>query len=65
MEPLAHLALIWAAVFAAVVMAKKTRMTPVLCFLFMVCARGPNHHTAGGLAMVVVGPGAWDLFFRK
>ena len=37
MAPLTHLALIWAAVFAAVVMAKKTRMTPVLYFLFMGC----------------------------
>ena len=37
MEPLTHLAIIWAAVFAAVVMAKKTRMTPVLYFLFMGC----------------------------
>jgi len=37
MEPLAHLAIIWAGVFAAVVMAKKTRMTPVLYFLFVGC----------------------------
>ena len=37
MEPLTHLALIWTAVFVAVVMAKKTRMTPVLYFLFMGC----------------------------
>lgn len=37
MEPLTHLAIIWAAVFAAVVMAKKTRMTPVLYFLFLGC----------------------------
>ncbi len=35
MDPLAHLAIIWAAVFAAVVMAKATRLTPVLYFLFM------------------------------
>ena len=37
MEPLTHLAIIWVAVFAAVVMAKKTRMTPVLYFLFIGC----------------------------
>jgi Kef-type K+ transport system membrane component KefB len=35
MDPLAHLAVIWAAVFAAVVMAKMTRLTPVLYFLFI------------------------------
>jgi Na+:H+ antiporter len=35
MHPLVHLALIWAAVFAAVVAAKKTRLTPVLFYLFM------------------------------
>ena len=35
MGPLAHLAIIWAAVFGAVVMAKATRMTPVLYFLFL------------------------------
>jgi Kef-type K+ transport system membrane component KefB len=35
MHPLAHLAVIWAAVFVAVVAAKKTRLTPVLFFLFM------------------------------
>lgn len=35
MDPLAHLAIIWAAVFAAVVMAKLTRLTPVLYFLFV------------------------------
>lgn len=35
MDPLVHLAIIWAAVFAAVVMAKKTRLTPVLYFLFL------------------------------
>ncbi len=34
MDPLAHLAIIWTGVFAAVVMAKKTRLTPVLYFLF-------------------------------
>ena len=37
MEPLVHLAIIWAAVFAAVVAAKKTRLTPVLYFLFIGC----------------------------
>lgn len=37
MDPLAHLAIIWAAVFVAVVMAKATRLTPVLFFLFMGC----------------------------
>jgi Kef-type K+ transport system membrane component KefB len=35
MHPLTHLAIIWAAVFVAVVAAKKTRLTPVLFFLFM------------------------------
>jgi Kef-type K+ transport system membrane component KefB len=35
MDPLAHLAIIWAGVFAAVVMAKMTRLTPVLFFLFV------------------------------
>lgn len=34
MHPLVHLAIIWAAVFVAVVAAKKTRLTPVLFFLF-------------------------------
>ena len=37
MDPLVHLAIVWAAVFAAVVAAKKTRMTPVLYFLFIGC----------------------------
>lgn len=37
MDPLAHLAIIWAGVFAAVVMAKLTRLTPVLFFLFVGC----------------------------
>ncbi len=37
MDPLVHLAIIWAATFAAVVAAKKTRLTPVLFFLFMGC----------------------------
>jgi Kef-type K+ transport system membrane component KefB len=35
MDPLAHLAIIWAGVFAAIVMAKVTRLTPVLFFLFV------------------------------
>ena len=35
MDPLAHLAIIWAAVFGAVVLAKATRLTPVLYFLFL------------------------------
>ena len=35
MHPLARLAVIWAAVFVAIVAAKKTRLTPVLFFLFM------------------------------
>jgi Kef-type K+ transport system membrane component KefB len=35
MNPLTHLAIIWAAVFVAVVMAKMTRLTPVLYFLFV------------------------------
>jgi Kef-type K+ transport system membrane component KefB len=35
MHPLVHLAIIWAAVFVAVVAAKKTRLTPVLYFLFV------------------------------
>jgi Kef-type K+ transport system membrane component KefB len=35
MDPLTHLAIIWAGVFAAVVMAKITRLTPVLFFLFV------------------------------
>lgn len=34
MHPLVHLAIIWAAVFVAVVAARKTRLTPVLFFLF-------------------------------
>ncbi|MCH9696330.1 MAG: cation:proton antiporter [Gammaproteobacteria bacterium] len=37
MDPLLHLAIIWAAVFGAVVAAKKTRLTPVLYFLFIGC----------------------------
>jgi len=35
MHPLVHLALIWAGVFAAAVAAKKTRLTPVLFYLFI------------------------------
>ena len=35
MHPLVHLAIIWAGVFLAVVAAKKTRLTPVLFFLFV------------------------------
>ncbi len=36
-SPLVHLAIVWAAVFVAVVAAKKTRLTPVLYFLFIGC----------------------------
>jgi Kef-type K+ transport system membrane component KefB len=55
MHPLAHLAVIWAAVFVAVVAAKKTRLTPVLFFLFM------------GFVLVNVGilPVESDLFIRE
>lgn len=35
MNPLVHLAIIWAGVFVAVVAAKRTRLTPVLYFLFI------------------------------
>lgn len=35
MNPLTHLAIAWTGVFVAVVLAKKTRMTPVLYFLFI------------------------------
>jgi Na+:H+ antiporter len=35
MQPLVHLAIIWAGVFVAVVAAKRTRLTPVLFFLFV------------------------------
>ena len=35
MHPLVHLAIIWTGVFIAVVAAKKTRLTPVLYFLFV------------------------------
>ncbi len=37
MNPLTHLAIVWGAVFVAVVAAKKTRLTPVLYFLFVGC----------------------------
>ena len=55
MHPLAHLAIIWAAVFVAVVAAKKTRLTPVLFFLFM------------GFLLVNIGvlPVESDLFIRE
>ena len=33
LDPLEHLAIIWAAVFFAVIAAKRTRLTPVLYFL--------------------------------
>ena len=49
MDPFAHLAIIWAAFFVAVVMAKWTRLTPVLFFLFMGCvlvnSRSPPQQT--------------------
>ena len=35
MEPLLNLAIIWASVFVANILAEKTRLTPVLFFLFM------------------------------
>ena len=35
MEPLFHLAWIWVAVFAANILARKTRLTPVVWFLAM------------------------------
>ena len=35
LDPLEHLAIIWAAVFFAVIAAKRTRLTPVLYFLFI------------------------------
>lgn len=37
MDPLLHLVTIWVAVFVAIVAAKKTRLTPVLFFLFIGC----------------------------
>ncbi len=36
-DPLVHLATIWAGVFAAVIAARMTRLTPVLYFLFIGC----------------------------
>jgi len=55
MHPLTHLAIIWAAVFVAVVAAKKTRLTPVLFFLF------------AGFALVNLGivPTESDQFIRE
>ncbi len=55
MHPLTHLAIVWAAVFVAVVAAKKTRLTPVLFFLFM------------GFLLVNVGilPAESDPFIRE
>lgn len=55
MHPLTHLAIIWAAVFVAVICAKKTRLTPVLFFLFM------------GFALVNIGvlPQESDQFIRE
>jgi len=52
---LTHLAIIWAAVFVAVVAAKRTRLTPVLFFLFL------------GFALVNVGilPREPDEFVRQ
>jgi len=55
MDPLVHLAIIWAAVFAAVVAAKKTRLTPVLYFLFIGCVLA----NTGGL------PAESGLFIRS
>ncbi len=55
MHPLLHLAIIWAGVFVAVVAAKKTRLTPVLYFLF------------AGFILVNVGvlPQTSDEFIRE
>jgi Kef-type K+ transport system membrane component KefB len=55
MEALSDLALIWAAVYVAVVAARKTRLTPVLYFLFL------------GFVMVNVGllPTESDPFVRN
>lgn len=55
MHPLVHLAIIWGAVFIAVVAAKKTRLTPVLFFLFV------------GFVLVNVGvlPEVSDQFIRE
>jgi Kef-type K+ transport system membrane component KefB len=54
MDPLIHLAIIWVAVFVAVVAAKKTRLTPVLYFLFIGCV----------LANIGVLPAESGLFIR-
>ena len=35
MESLTHLAIVWAAVYAAFILARKTRLTPVLWYLAM------------------------------
>jgi len=35
MDPLLHLSIIWAGVFVAAILAKATRLTPVLYFLFI------------------------------
>lgn len=55
MHPLVHLSLIWTAVFVAIIAAKKTRLTPVLFFLFM------------GFTLVNLGilPRESDLFIRE
>lgn len=55
MHPLTNLAIYWAAVFVAVVAAKKTRLTPVLFYLFM------------GFALVNLGivPQETDEFIRE
>lgn len=55
MHSLVHLAIIWAAVFVAVVAARKTRLTSVLYFLFM------------GFFLVNIGvlPEGSDLFIRE
>lgn len=55
MHSLAHLAVIWAAVFVAVVAARKTRLTSVLYFLFMGCL----------LVNVGILPQESDLFIRE
>ncbi len=35
MESLTHLAIVWAAVYAAFILARKTRLTPILWYLAM------------------------------
>ena len=60
MHPLEHLAIIWAAVFVAVVAACKTRPTPVLFFLFMGFARvniGMLPRESGDFIGELAGPG--------